>query len=38
MTILIAALSFAGYVAIRLPGRDGVVLSGLAGGLVSRRR
>jgi len=36
LTILIAALSFAGYVAIRLAGRSiGVLLSGLAGGLVS---
>lgn len=36
LTILIAALSFAGYVAIRLAGpRLGVLLSGLAGGLVS---
>jgi uncharacterized membrane protein (DUF4010 family) len=36
LTILIAALSFAGYVAIRLAGpKIGVLLSGLAGGLVS---
>jgi uncharacterized membrane protein (DUF4010 family) len=36
LTILIAALSFAGYVAIRLAGPSlGVLLSGLAGGLVS---
>lgn len=36
MTITIAALSFAGYVAIRVAGPErGVVLSGLAGGLVS---
>jgi uncharacterized membrane protein (DUF4010 family) len=36
MTIMIAALSFAGYVVIRLAGaRIGVLLSGLAGGLVS---
>jgi uncharacterized membrane protein (DUF4010 family) len=36
MTITIAALSFAGYVAIRVAGAErGVVLSGLAGGLVS---
>ncbi len=36
LTILIAALSFVGYVAIRLAGPSiGVLLSGLAGGLVS---
>ena len=36
LTILIAALSFAGYVAIRLAGPSiGVLLSGLAGGLFS---
>lgn len=36
ITIFIAALSFAGYVAIRLAGpRLGIVLSGLVGGLVS---
>ncbi len=36
LTILIAALSFAGYAAIRLAGPSiGVLLSGLAGGLVS---
>jgi len=36
LTILIAALSFAGYVAIRFAGAGlGVLLSGLAGGLVS---
>ena len=36
MTITIAAISFAGYVAIRVAGAEhGVVLSGLAGGLVS---
>jgi uncharacterized membrane protein (DUF4010 family) len=36
MTIMIAALSFAGYVVIRLAGaRLGVLLSGLIGGLVS---
>lgn len=36
MTITIAAMSFAGYVAIRAAGPGpGVVLSGLAGGLVS---
>jgi uncharacterized membrane protein (DUF4010 family) len=36
LTIMIAALSFAGYVAIRLAGdRLGVLLSGIAGGLVS---
>jgi uncharacterized membrane protein (DUF4010 family) len=36
LTILIAALSFAGYVAIRLAGPSvGVLLAGLAGGLVS---
>lgn len=36
LTILIAALSFAGYVAIRLAGASfGLLLSGLVGGLVS---
>lgn len=36
LTILIAALSFAGYVAIRVAGAKlGILLSGLAGGLVS---
>jgi uncharacterized membrane protein (DUF4010 family) len=36
LTILIAALSFAGYVAIRFAGASlGVLLSGLVGGLVS---
>jgi uncharacterized membrane protein (DUF4010 family) len=36
MTIFIAALSFAGYAAIRIAGPGlGIVLSGLAGGLVS---
>jgi uncharacterized membrane protein (DUF4010 family) len=36
LTILIAALSFAGYVAIRFAGAGlGVLLSGLTGGLVS---
>jgi uncharacterized membrane protein (DUF4010 family) len=36
LTILIAALSFAGYAAIRFAGAGlGVMLSGLAGGLVS---
>jgi uncharacterized membrane protein (DUF4010 family) len=36
LTILIAALSFAGYLAIRFAGpRFGVLLSGLVGGLVS---
>jgi uncharacterized membrane protein (DUF4010 family) len=36
ITIFIAVLSFAGYVAIRLAGaRFGIVLSGLVGGLVS---
>ncbi|MFN3624048.1 MAG: MgtC/SapB family protein [Hyphomicrobium sp.] len=36
MTIFIAALSFAGYVAIRIAGSEiGILLSGLAGGLVS---
>jgi uncharacterized membrane protein (DUF4010 family) len=36
MTIFIAALSFAGYIAIRIAGSElGVLLSGLAGGLVS---
>lgn len=36
MTILIAAVSSAGYIAMKwLGGRQGVVLSGIAGGLVS---
>jgi uncharacterized membrane protein (DUF4010 family) len=36
ITIFIAALSFAGYVAIRIAGpRLGILLSGIAGGLVS---
>ena len=36
MTILIAAMSFAGYVAIKLTGEDrGIILTGIAGGLVS---
>lgn len=36
LTIFIAALSFAGYVAIRVAGPElGILLSGLAGGLVS---
>jgi uncharacterized membrane protein (DUF4010 family) len=36
LTILIAALSFAGYVAIRVAGPQlGIPLSGIAGGLVS---
>lgn len=36
LTILIAAISFAGYVAIRLLGeRRGVIFSGVAGGLAS---
>ncbi len=36
MTILIAALSFAGYVAIKATGEGrGILLTGLAGGLVS---
>lgn len=36
MTILIAALSFVGYIAIKVVGaRRGVLLTGLAGGLVS---
>ena len=36
MTVLIAVVSFVGYIAVRLTGeRRGVVLSGLAGGLVS---
>jgi len=36
LTILIAALSFAGYVAIRVAGAQlGIPLSGIAGGLVS---
>jgi len=36
LTILIAAMSFVGYVAIRLTGdQAGIVLSGIAGGLAS---
>lgn len=36
MTVLIAAISFAGYVAVKLLGdRSGVAVTGLAGGLVS---
>lgn len=36
MTVFIAALSFAGYVAIRIAGSEfGILLSGLVGGLVS---
>lgn len=36
MTILIAALSFAGYIAIKITGDDrGILLTGMAGGLVS---
>jgi uncharacterized membrane protein (DUF4010 family) len=36
MTVLIAAISFAGYVAVRLAGyRLGVAVAGLAGGLAS---
>ncbi|MEX3007218.1 MgtC/SapB family protein [Hoeflea sp. TYP-13] len=36
MTIMIAALSFVGYLAIKIAGeRTGILLSGLAGGLVS---
>jgi uncharacterized membrane protein (DUF4010 family) len=36
MTTLIAAASFAGYVAVRLAGeRSGIAITGLAGGLVS---
>lgn len=36
LTILIAALSFAGYVAIKVTGESrGIVLTGIAGGLVS---
>jgi len=36
LTIFIAALSFAGYVAIRVAGSEfGILLSGLVGGLVS---
>lgn len=36
MTILIAAVSFAGYVAMKwVGGRHGIALSGVAGGLVS---
>ncbi|MCZ7594561.1 MAG: MgtC/SapB family protein [Hyphomicrobium sp.] len=39
MTIFIAALSFAGYVAIRMAGPGlGLLLSGLAGGSCPRRR
>ncbi len=36
MTILIAAMSFAGYIAIKVSGDDrGILLTGIAGGLVS---
>lgn len=36
MTVLIAALSFVGYVAIKTTGEDrGIILTGIAGGLVS---
>ncbi len=35
MTVLIAVLSFAGYVAVRLMGERGLVLSAMAGSLVS---
>ena len=36
MTILLAALSFAGYVGIKLTGEDrGIMLTGITGGLVS---
>jgi len=36
MTILIAAVSYAGYIAVRLAGgRNGLLFAGLAGGLVS---
>lgn len=36
MTIMIAAISFAGYVAVRLAGeRSGIVITGIAGGLAS---
>lgn len=36
MTVMIAAISFTGYVAIRLAGeRFGIIMTGLAGGLVS---
>ncbi len=36
MTILIAAISFAGYIAIRLMGEQrGIIATGVAGGLVS---
>ena len=36
MTILIAAMSFAGYTAIKMTGDDrGILLTGIAGGLVS---
>lgn len=36
MTILLAALSFAGYVGIKLTGEDrGIMLTGISGGLVS---
>ena len=36
LTILIAAISFAGYVAIKVVGeRRGIIVTGLAGGLVS---
>ena len=36
MTILIAVLSFAGYLAIKITGEDrGILITGIAGGLVS---
>lgn len=36
MTVLIAAISFAGYIAIKLVGdRHGIVMTGIAGGLAS---
>ena len=36
MTIMIAVLSFAGYVAIKITGEDrGILITGIAGGLVS---
>jgi uncharacterized membrane protein (DUF4010 family) len=36
LTIMIAAISFAGYVAVRLAGeRSGIVITGIAGGLAS---
>ena len=36
LTILLASLSFAGYLAIKLAGEDrGIMLTGIAGGLVS---